>query len=104
MNDLISRQAAIEAVRHTIYEYFDAVEANEESIPLTYNDRKLLDLNKDISTRIKDLPAADVVEIVRCGECKYHTEEELGMVYCPHIVGGWESMFHFCSHGERRDE
>lgn len=43
-------------------------------------------------------------EIIRCKDCKHHTEEDLGMIYCPHVVGGWESMFHFCSNGERRDD
>lgn len=56
--DLISRQAAIEAVQHTIYEFFDVVEDDDES-PMTYKDTKLLELNKSISTRIKDLPTAE---------------------------------------------
>ena len=57
MDDLISRQAAIDVVHHTIYEFFDVVEDDDES-PITYKDMKLLELNKSISTRIKDLPSA----------------------------------------------
>ena len=47
---------------------------------------------------------ADVVELVRCKECKYHAEEAIGMVYCPRIVGGWVSDGFFCADGERRDD
>lgn len=53
---------------------------------------------------LDDMPTIDAVEVVRCKDCKHHTEEDLGMVYCPHVIGGWESMFHFCSHGERRED
>ena len=56
-DDLISRQAVVDVVHHTIYEFFDVVEDDDES-PLTYKDVTLLELNKSISTRIKDLPSA----------------------------------------------
>lgn len=55
-DDLINRQAAIDVVHHTIYEFFDVVEDDDES-PITYNDMKLLELNKSISTRVKNLPS-----------------------------------------------
>ena len=46
-----------------------------------------------------------VGEIVRCKDCKFHTYEEIGMVYCPgNIVGGWVENDFFCKDGERRDE
>jgi hypothetical protein len=40
-------------------------------------------------------------ELVRCGECKHHEDEEIGMVYCPQIVGSWVSNDWFCADGER---
>ena len=43
-------------------------------------------------------------DIVRCKYCKYHEDEEPGMVYCQHIVGGWVSDESFCSRGERRED
>lgn len=55
--DTIERQDAIDVIHHTIYEFFDVVGDDEES-PLTYKDMKLLELNKSISTRVKDLPSA----------------------------------------------
>jgi len=43
-------------------------------------------------------------EIIRCKDCKHHTYEEPGMVYCPtNIVGGWVSEDFFCKDGERRE-
>ena len=57
MSDLISRQATIDVVHHTIYEFFDVVEDDDES-PLTHEDKKLLELNKAINTRIQNLPSA----------------------------------------------
>lgn len=61
IDDLISRQAVIDAVHHAIYEFFNVVEDDDES-PITHKDVKLLELNKSICRRVKDLPAADVVD------------------------------------------
>lgn len=43
-----------------------------------------------------------VVLPCRCEECEYHTLEEPGMVYCPHLVGGWVSNGDFCSGAKRK--
>lgn len=63
-----------------------------------------------IIRRLKAVPAADVVEVVRCGECK-HYNDKLEMYsdyvctirhYCdgsPIIVGKDD----FCSSGKRKD-
>ena len=52
----------------------------------------------------KFIPAADVVEVVRCGQCKHATEDIIveGVCYCHKIQQG---MFldGFCSYGERRN-
>ena len=59
-----------------------------------YNTIAMLDL----------IPAADVVEVVRCGQCKHATEDIIveGVCYCHKIQQG---MFldGFCSYGERRN-
>ena len=75
MADLIDRQAAI-----------DAVGANTWA-----------------GSRIRKLPSAQT-EIIRCKDCKYHEDEEPGMIYCPNRVGGWVSEDFFCKDGKRRDE
>ena len=49
-------------------------------------------------------PTADVVEVVRCKDCKFHTDEEPGMVYCPGILGNWVNENWYCADGEREDE
>ena len=56
------------------------------------------------SRSIKRIPAADVAEVVRCKDCKFHTDEEPGMVYCPGILGNWVNDDWFCKDGERKNE
>ena len=60
-----------------------------------YNTIAMLDL----------IPAADVVEVVRCGQCKHATEDIIveGVCYCHKIQQG---MFvdGFCNYGERRTD
>lgn len=51
--------------------------------------------------------AADVVEVVRCKDCKYAFHHPLGYIYC-HRDGrnAYEMVFRkdsFCSYGERKD-
>ena len=61
-------------------------------------------LIKDDALHIIDsIPAADVVEVVRCRECKYHEEEGIEMVYCPNMIGGWVENEWFCANGERKE-
>ena len=57
--------------------------------------------------RIKSAPAADVVEVVRCKDCKwfepYEGEEHKGN--CAELVGLESCVYEddFCSYGERRE-
>ena len=53
---------------------------------------------------LRKIPTADVVEVVRCKDCKFHTDEEPGMVYCPGILGNWVNDDWYCGDGERRTE
>ena len=57
-----------------------------------------------VARAINELPAADVVKVVRCGQCKHATEDIIveGVCYCHKIQQG---MFldGFCSYGERRN-
>ena len=54
MDDLISRQAAITVIHSVMYEFFDFVEEDEQA-PMTYTDKRLLELNKAITSLLKDL-------------------------------------------------
>ena len=56
---------------------------------------------------LEDSPTADVVEVVRCKDCKYAFRHPLGYIYC-HRDGrnAYEMIFRkdsFCSYGERKD-
>lgn len=60
--------------------------------------------NPEICTQeINSIPAADVAPVVRCKDCKFHEDEEIGMVYCPNTIGGWIEEDWFCADGERKD-
>ena len=57
---------------------------------------------------LEDTPAADVVDVVRCKDCKYAFRHPLGYIYC-HRDGrdAYEMVFRrdsFCSYGERKDK
>ena len=42
--------------------------------------------------------------VVRCKDCKHHTDEDPGFVYCENIIGGWVSNDFFCAHGESMEQ
>ena len=46
--------------------------------------------------------SADIIKITRCKDCKHHEDEEIGMVYCPQLVGGWAANDWFCADGEEK--
>lgn len=50
---------------------------------------------------IRNIPAADVVEVVRCGECR-HAEDSLVLWCTEHEQA--VSRLDFCSHGARMDK
>lgn len=59
---------------------------------------------RDMLDSIEDYPSADVVPVVRCGECKHlcvHSEA-LGVYQCA-LHGDYPSGEFFCADGERKD-
>ena len=91
MQDLISRQAAIDA----------AIEAADEWDGGCNPERE-----KAIRTAIMALPTVDAVPVVRCKECKYGEQDDYGWI-CTNIDGGImgdENGNGFCCEGERREE
>lgn len=52
---------------------------------------------------IKGAPTIDAVPVVRCRDCRYHEDEQAGMIYCPSMVGGWVDSDWFCADGERKE-
>lgn len=57
-----------------------------------------------VKSAVEEMPTVDAVEVVRCIDCKYHEDEEPGVVYCPHIIGGWVTNDFFCAEGERKND
>ena len=86
MTEYIERESAIEAIMS---------EPPDAHYPQWY------------AEKIKSIPAADVVPVVRCLECKHAWIHPCGYVYC-HRDGrnAYEMTFNldsFCSYGERND-
>ena len=88
MSDLISRQAAIDTL-----EGCQQYKVSTEDYAVDYAQAK---------TELMMLPAADVVEVVRCKDCKYF-EHNGYAEWC----NGWDGITRkdsFCSFGERRTD
>ena len=58
---------------------------------------------QDIEEWLNFAPIIDAVPVVRCKDCKYHEDEEIGMVYCPNAFGGWVRENWFCADGKRKE-
>ena len=59
-----------------------------------------------VKALIDNQPAADVMEIVRCKDCKWRGTEKCAMFYecdCGEQYT-WETDDDFCSYGERADK
>lgn len=89
--DFISREAAISALR--------LVEVRESF----YN------FPAGMLSELKSIPAADVVEVVRCRECEF-TYEWHGRLYCKRLRDRWNHVndlrvddTDFCTWGKRKD-
>ena len=46
----------------------------------------------------------NATELVKCQDCRWHEQEQPGIVYCPYIVGNWVGNDWFCADGERIDD
>lgn len=82
MDEYIKREAVIEAIMS---------EPPDAHYPQWYVDK------------IKSIPAADVVPVVRCKDCRWRGREECAMFYrceCGE-QHTWETDDDFCSYGEK---
>lgn len=80
-------------------------ELDFESPRYTAEQNKHIDIGLKIALRaIKKATAADVVEVVRCGECERRSKSAdlTDTVYCPWLKQQMRKT-DFCSYGERRD-
>ena len=56
-----------------------------------------------LAETVDKAPIIDAVPVVRCKDCKHHEDEEIGMVYCSNMIGGWVVENWFCADGERKE-
>lgn len=78
----------------------DAVRLQEEMMEMICEGYGI----EDMVDAVIESPAVDAVTVVRCKDCKHRAMDEIGMVYCENIVGGWVSDDFYCADGERRTE
>ena len=82
MSDYISREAVLEAIENCV-----------QIGNTTWTDKYAA------RARIDDIPAADVVEVVRCGECMQR-DEKTG--WCDAVQDYISNTNWFCAAGERK--
>ena len=65
-----------------------------------------LNVLTEIRERLKALPTIEQPEIIRCRDCKYGVQDEIGRWYCRGLGCqiGDDDGSGFCSDAERRDE
>lgn len=84
--DYISRQAAIDAVKDMCKHYTPTKSVTHPHIDFVVDE-------------LQNLPSADVVEVVRCGDCtKYDTHDHRCKYWNHGVV-----VNDFCSKGEKND-
>lgn len=67
-------------------------------------DRECEDM-QDVIYKLRDYPAADVVEVVRCKDCKHKGESSDGYPMCMLFQNTkvFVELGHYCSRGERKE-
>ena len=93
MKEYIERDAITRAFRETDPDLFTEYDEHYE-VESGYS-------HEAVESIIAGLPAADVVEVVRCGECR-HAEDSL-VLWCNEHEQA-VSKLDFCSHGARMDK
>ena len=94
MSDLINRADAIEVLKSN----YDLLER-----ATLRTDRARRDEISAMMAKIMSLPSADVVEIVRCKECKHTIIRPDGEIYCKKLDMEETPVSHFCGWGKRKD-
>ena len=102
-----------EALKEDLKESYDRLRAIYDSF--TYDEDKQICAGQlttftEAILRVKDAPAADVVEVVRCKDCKWYSElacgerELLGSQgWCNEVMARPMPSNGFCSFGERKN-
>ena len=79
----------------------DAIKAMARGLGIPYTDFI------DVAERcMDDIPTADMVEVVRCKDCKHGEVDNAdfpNQYLCHHHGSAWNEGNHYCSYGERAD-
>ena len=96
MSDYIKREDAINKLAD---EYvFDARSEYEG----TFTRADFID---DAKETLADIPNADVVEVVRCKDCKYNDQcKHRVVMWVEDPINTWHKDIDFCSYGKRKDD
>ena len=57
----------------------------------------------DIMKEIVEFPAADVVLVVRCRDCRWGQRDDIGVMHC-HKYHCHKETYGFCDEGEQRED
>lgn len=94
MKEYIEREAAINEFDYQS-QFYDAEWGNKRFAP------------DDVETIIRSIPAADVVPVVRCGECVFHEVADYGEGYTKNVCRLLNRQIQnddFCSYGAKMDK
>ena len=61
------------------------------------------EVKEECLNEIDNAPTADVVEVVRCKDCKSWIADDIGRRYCE-LIDCWTGDSDYCSRGERKDD
>ena len=61
--------------------------------------------NDNLESRLKRLPSADVVEVVRCKDCIHNDQcKHRVVMWVEDPINTWHKDIDFCSYGERKEK
>ena len=85
--------------------YIKREDAIDTVLDVYYNTPDIDLSGKRLEAAILNIPAADVVPVVRCKDCRLRGREECAMFYCCECgeQHTWEADDDFCSYGEKID-
>ena len=86
--------------------YIDADALIKKIFPYDVVDKKIYAINAEaVYKAIKNATAADVVEVVRCKDCKYWEKDKDDEPYCNHFGNMMTDTKadDYCSYGERKE-
>ena len=104
-NDYIKREDAIKAFADYL------TETAMEDLGIKHGKQILYELHcDDVSNILADIPSADVVEVVRCKDCKHNPKRTNDLAYGRCVCCCEDDWYgyvpaddFFCGYGERKD-